>query len=101
MKISRRQVNFNVDERVYKTLTKLGAEHGLQPTAYGKALFEAAYAVRCGAHTEPDLTASIKRVLVLRGAGEKIKDIAEATGLSKTTVEQTLLAWENEMRGLH
>ena len=96
----KKQLNFHVDERVHKNLSKLAAKEGVSVTRYAQMLFEAAYSNKCEIYEDDSLATRIKRVMLLHGAGEKIAEIAKQIGLSKSAVEQILLAWETEMRGL-
>lgn len=94
--MSRRQINFDVDERVYEALRARGAQLGYKPVAYAKMLFEAAYAVRVGVSIDPDVHQRILLAIVLHGARMDTAVIAEAVGLHESTVMQILVAWQTE-----
>lgn len=91
-----RQINFSVEDRVYVTLEKRGAVHGYKPTAYAKALFEAAFACRVGVSPDPDLDAQIATAGVLHGAKQDSATIAQMVGLSEPTVLRVIDAWRRE-----
>lgn len=91
-----RQVNFNVDDRVYEALRARAAQLGYKPVTYAKMLFEAAYAVRVGVGVDPDVHQGIELAIVLHGARMDTAVIAEAVGLHESTVMQILVAWQSE-----
>lgn len=91
-----RQVNFNVDDRVYATLEKLGAKHGYKPTLYAKMLFEAAFASRCGVSVDRDLDDRVAAAVVLHGANQDTATIAKVIGLSEATVLSIISTWRKE-----
>lgn len=93
-----RQVNFNVDDRVYATLEKHGAKHGYKPTLYAKMLFEAAFASRCGVSVDADLDDQVAAAIVLHGAKRDSATIATAVRLSESTVIRIIDAWRRERR---
>jgi len=93
--VKMKRIAFQIDERVFRGLKKLGAEHGMMPSSYARLLMEAAYSTRCGFNVgDVALTTAIRRAIILEGAGENINTIAELTGLSAATVETALAAWQ-------
>ena len=55
-----RQILLRVDERVFRTLSKMAADLGRPTARYALELFEAAYAVRCGVTEDAPLAAAIE-----------------------------------------
>lgn len=92
----RRQINFDVDERVYATLEKHAAKHGYRATAYAKMLFEAAFASRCGVSVDAALDDQVAAAIVLHGARQDTATIAKAVRLSEPTVIRIIAAWRRE-----
>lgn len=91
-----RQVNFDVDDRVFATLERLAAAQGYKPTRYAKMLFEAAYASRVGAQPDADIDAQVAAAIVLHGARKDSATIAKAVRLSEATVVRIIDAWRQE-----
>jgi hypothetical protein len=91
-----RQINFSVDDRVYATLEKQADKHGYKATAYAKALFEAAYASRCGVQPDPELDDQVAATIVLHGARKDSAAIAKIVRLSESTVVSIIDMWRRE-----
>jgi hypothetical protein len=91
-----RQVNFDVDDRVYATLERLATTQGYKATRYAKMLFEAAYASRVGAQPDVDIDAQIAAAIVLHGARQDSATIAAAVRLSEATVVRIIDVWRRE-----
>jgi hypothetical protein len=91
-----RQVNFQVEDRVYVKLLELGQEQRLTATAYAKVLFEAAYSARWHKSGDIELEAKVGCALVLHAARRDTTEIAQALGLSESTVVRIIDAYRTE-----
>lgn len=92
-----RQITFQVDDKVYDRLTKMGAEGGKPTGAYARLLFEAAYAARCGATGDAALDDQVARAGLLWGAGLDTAEIARLTGMPEHRAVRIIGAWRDEL----
>lgn len=96
---ARRQINFQVTAKVHVRLGEMAEEAGVPLSTYARMLFEAAYAARCGVHSEPGLDDQVARVLMLFGLDMDTARIARRVGIPEHRVVRILDAWRQETRG--
>lgn len=94
-----RQITFKVSAKVHARLGEMAGEANVAPTTYARMLFDAAYAVRCGVHSEPGLDDQVARVLMLFGLDMDTARIARRVGIPEHRVVRILDAWRQETRG--
>ena len=90
-------ISFDISDKVAAQLSEHAKKHGYSRTAYAQMLFDAAYAARFGFHDDRDLKSKVELVLVLHAARLDSQVIAQAVGLSESTVERIKNAWRVNM----
>lgn len=93
-----KQLNFQVDDRVYIRLASLAREKGEAVTRYARMLFEAAYAARFNNSGDRHLDAIVGATAVLYFADRKdTATIALAVGVSEQAVLRIVKAWREAL----
>lgn len=88
------QFGITVSPLVYQRVSEKAKVAGMAPNAYATALFEAAYAARCGKSMgDEDLDAWVGACMALYGGGISVDAIAKVLGVSPKVVNRIIVAW--------
>lgn len=91
--LATRQLNIDVPMKTYEAIERFAKAKGISTRAYSKALFDAAFAARCGVTGDRDLDAVVAGTLLLHGKLDS-SEIAATLGTTEATVEKIRRAWE-------
>ena len=93
-----RQINIDVDDKVYDKIAAMARERGYSTTSYAKMIFDAAYAARAWKSGDVQLDALVGCAIVLWGAKKDTTTIAAALKLVESTVTRIISAWRKQFR---
>ena len=98
----RRQINIELNPKVYDTLAARAKLMGYTPSAYARLLFDAAFAERVGWEkknpaSNTDLDETVRAVFCLAGQFEPAT-ISRVTGAPETLIKKILSGWKAQSK---
>lgn len=95
----KKYISLELTGKQHKTLTQLGKKQKMKTNTFAQNLFEAAFASAVGVQPNPDLDATLARVMLLWGIGQDDDLISRELGISKQLVQKIQSAWVDEVLG--